>query len=97
MRITSDGEEVELPGSALPQGARFGRHQVCVDLVGDYRENFGAVDYDRGTFFVAQNPRAACRRARSPLEDPHYRHERNQLGSGYYTYIAPPHMDRETR
>jgi hypothetical protein len=89
VRLTGRGEEIPSPGSEIPEGARFGRHQACVDLVGDFRENFGAVDYDLGTFFVLQNPNPAYRRALSPLENAHYRHERNQLGSGYYTYIAP--------
>ena len=80
------------PERRVPQGSLFGRHQICVDMVGDCRENFGCVDYTKGTFYVAQNPRPAGRRALSPIEDFQYRHERNQLGSGYYTYIAPPQL-----
>jgi hypothetical protein len=64
-----------------------------VDLIGDFRENFACIDYEKGTFYVAQNSQPAGRRALSPLEDPNYRHERSQLGSGYYTYIAPPQLD----
>jgi hypothetical protein len=88
--LDSEGNQVAIPDSELPAGALFGRHQVAVDLIGDYRENFGAIDYEKGTFFVAQNPLPAGHRALSPIEDFTYRHERNQLGSGYYTYIAPP-------
>jgi hypothetical protein len=93
VRLDNSGGEVPAPGSDLPQGSRFGRHQVCVDLIGDFRENFACIDYEKGTFYVAQNPQPAGRRALSPLEDPNYRHERSQLGSGYYTYIAPPQLD----
>ena len=92
MRVDGQGGHSPIPGSELPQGSLFGRHQICVDLVGDCRENFGCVDYTKGTFYVAQNPRPAGRRALSPIEDFQYRHERNQLGSGYYTYIAPPQL-----
>lgn len=86
------GNQVALPGSDLPPGTKFGRHQVAADLIGDFRENFAAVDYAKGTLFVAQNPMPAGCRAPSPTEDATYRHERNQLGSGYYTYIAPPKL-----
>lgn len=96
-RIDVDGNQVRVPGSELPSGSRFGRHQIAADLIGDFRENLAAIDYERGTFWVAQNPRPTGRRAFSPTEDPHYRHERNQLGSGYYTYIAPPKLDPARR
>lgn len=91
-RLDEQGQPMRLPGSELPPGSLFGRWQICADLIGDFRENFGCIDYANGTFFVAQNPRPAGRRARSPQEDFGYRHERAQLGSGYYTYIAPPIM-----
>ena len=81
-----------IPGSELPEGTQFGRWQICADLIGDFRENFACIDYDKGTFFVAQNPLPVGRRALSPMEDFGYRHERRQLGSGYYTYIAPPKL-----
>ena len=88
-RLDAQGQEIRLPGSELPTGSLFGRWQICADLIGDFRENFGCIDYEKGTFFVAQNPNPAGRRARSPQADFGYRHERAQLGSGYYTYIAP--------
>ncbi len=90
--IDAIGNQILMPGSEIPAGARFGRHQIAADLIGDFRENFAAIDYEKGTFFVAQNPVPAGRRALSPVADVSYRHERNQLGSGYYTYIAPPRL-----
>ena len=91
-RLDSQGQPIPIEGSELPAGSQFGRWQVCADLIGDFRENFACIDYDKGTFFVAQNPQPAGRRALSPMEDFTYRHERRQLGSGYYTYIAPPQL-----
>lgn len=90
VRISAEGEEVVIPGSDLPTGSKFGRVQIAMDLVGDFRENFACVDYEEASFYVAQNPLPAGRRALSPTEDPGYLHERAQTGSGYYTYIAPP-------
>ncbi|HRW08510.1 MAG TPA: hypothetical protein P5121_25585 [Caldilineaceae bacterium] len=92
-RLDAQGNEIRLPGSELPTGSLFGRWQIAADIIGDFRENFGCIDYDKGTFFVAQNPNPAGRRAYSPQEDFGYRHERAQLGSGYYTYIAPPWIE----
>jgi hypothetical protein len=89
MRLDENGQHAPISGSELPKGSRFGRWQVCADLMGDFRENFACIDYEKSTFFVAQNPNPAGCRALSPMEDLHYRHERSQLGSGYYTYIAP--------
>ncbi len=92
MRLDEQGQHHPIPNSELPQGSLFGRWQVCADLIGDFRENFACIDYEKGTFFVAQNPNPAGCRAYSPVENFTYRHERNQLGSGYYTYIAPPQL-----
>jgi hypothetical protein len=92
VRINEDGEEVVIPGSDLPTGSNFGRVQLAMDIVGDFRENLGCIDYEYATFYVAQNPLPAGRRALSPTEDANYLHERAQVGSGYYTYIAPPMM-----
>lgn len=89
-RLDDHGRPLPIAGSELPMGTQFGRWQICVDLIGDFRENFACIDYDKGTFFVAQNPQPTGKRALSPVEDFRYRHERSQLGSGYYTYIAPP-------
>lgn len=89
-RLDAQGNEIRLPGSELPTGSLFGRWQIAADLIGDFRENFGCIDYEKGTFFVAQNPNPARHRTYSPQDDFRYRHERAQLGSGYYTYIAPP-------
>jgi len=89
--LTEDGAEQPLSGGELPLGARLkARNHVCVDLLGDYREEFAGIDHERGTVFVATNPAPTRRRAFSPMQDFAYRHERSQLGSGYYTYIAPP-------
>lgn len=92
VRLDENGQPIPIEGSELPAGTQFGRWQICADLIGDFRENFACVDYEKGTFFVAQNPRPAGKRALSPMEDFNYRHERSQLGSGYYTYIAPPKL-----
>lgn len=90
VQLDEAAQPVPILGSDLPAGTQFGRWQICADLIGDFRENFACIDYDKGTFFVAQNPQPAGRMARSPMADFTYRHERSQLGSGYYTYIAPP-------
>ena len=92
VRINKAGEEVVIPGSDLPTGSQFGRVQIAMDLIGDFRENFTCIDYETATLYVAQNPLPAGRRALSPTEDAAYLHERAQVGSGYYTYIAPPQM-----
>ena len=90
VRINENGEEVVIPGSDLPTGSQFGRVQIAMDLVGDFRENFACIDYETASLYVAQNPIPADRRALSPTQDANYLHERAQVGSGYYTYIAPP-------
>jgi len=92
VRINEAGEEVVVPGSDLPTGSNFGRVQLAMDIVGDFRENLGCIDHEYATFYMAQNPLPAGRRALSPTEDANYLHERAQVGSGYYTYIAPPMM-----
>ncbi|MFO7956244.1 MAG: PQQ-binding-like beta-propeller repeat protein [Candidatus Brocadiia bacterium] len=84
-------DEYPLPGAELPTGTRLkDRNHVCLDIVGDYREEYVGVDYEKGTLFVAANPQPARRRAPSPNEDPAYRRERSQFGTGYYTYLCPP-------
>ena len=92
VRLSEKGEEIVIPNSDLPTGAMFGRQQLAVDIIGDFRENFGFIDYENATFCVAQNSLPAGCRAPSPTEDMHYLHERAQVGSGYYTYIAPPKL-----
>jgi len=92
VRLNEAAEEVVVPGSDLPTGSNFGRVQVAMDFIGDFRENLGCIDHEHATFYVAQNPLPAGRRALSPTEDANYVHERAQIGSGYYTYIAPPQM-----
>lgn len=92
VRTNAAGEEVVIPGSDLPTGSKFGRVQIAMDLIGDFRENFACIDYEHATFYVAQNPLPAGKRTLSPTEDANYLHERAQIGSGYYTYIAPPMM-----
>jgi hypothetical protein len=59
------------------------RGKPVAHLIGDFGEDFGCMDYDKGTFFVAQNPQPTRRRALLPIEDSTCCHERNQLGSGY--------------
>ncbi len=81
-----------ISGSDLPTGSDFGRVQLAMDVVGDFRENLGCIDHEYATFYVAQNPLPAGRRSLSPTENANYLHERAQVGSGYYTYIAPPVM-----
>lgn len=92
VRFLRTDQEEPLPGGDLPVGATYGRNTATVDIVGDFRENVAGLDLQRGTLFVAMNPQPADRRMLSPNESFEYRHDRSQLGSGYYTYICPPRL-----
>jgi hypothetical protein len=90
VRLLENGEIEDLPDAKLPEGGEYGRNLGCVDLLGDYRENVVAVDVERHRLMVLANPTGATRRGYSPWEDFVYRHDRSQLGSGYYIYLSPP-------
>jgi hypothetical protein len=90
VRFAGIDRDEPVEGGELPAGGKYGRNTVTVDIAGDFRENIAGIDGERKTLFVATNPIPADKRARSPLESFEYRHERSQLGSGYYTYICPP-------
>ncbi len=90
VRLLGADREEPVPGGEMPAGGVYGRNMACVDIVGDYRENIAGIDRDRRTIFVAINTARAGRRALSPTESFEYRHDRSQLGSGYYTSICPP-------
>ena len=45
---------------------------------------------ERKALIVLANPTVNTRRGYSPWDDFEYRHDRSQLGSGYYIYISPP-------
>jgi hypothetical protein len=36
------------------------------------------------------NPTVSSGQSYSPMNDFEYRHDRSQLGSGYYIYLSPP-------
>lgn len=88
--LSADGEMTDLPFVDLPQGGVYERNLGCVDVIGDYRENIVTVDMDRKALIVLANMWLNARRGYSPWDDFEYRHDRSQLGSGYYIYISPP-------
>lgn len=90
VRLLESGEIEDLPGGKLPEEATFGRNLGCVDVIGDFRENIVTLAPDSHELLVLMNPTPASRRGTSPWEDFEYRHDRSQLGSGYYIYLSPP-------
>jgi rhamnogalacturonan endolyase len=90
VRLLPTGEIEDLPYGKVPEGGEYGRNLGCVDLLGDYRENIVAVDAERHCLMVLANPTVATQRGTSPWDDFAYRHDRSQLGSGYYIYLSPP-------
>jgi len=90
VRLLESGEMEDLPGGRLPEGGHYQRNLASVDVVGDFRENIVTYDSDRNRLMVLVNPTVATRRGYSPMDDFEYRHDRSQLGSGYYIYLSPP-------
>ena len=90
VRLLEGGEIEDLSDAKLPEGGEYGRNLGCLDLLGDYRENIVAIDTDRHCLMVLVNPTGATTRGYSPWQDFAYRHDRSQLGSGYYIYVSPP-------
>jgi len=90
LKKTGTAEIEDLPGGKLPEGGAYARNLACVDVVGDFRENIVTVDEDRRRLLVLANPNVAHRRGHSPWDHFAYRHDRSQLGSGYYIYLSPP-------
>jgi rhamnogalacturonan lyase-like protein len=90
VRLLETGEVEDLPESGLPEGGQYGRNLACVDVIGDYRENIVTLDTERHRLIVLANPTVSSRRGYSPTDQFEYRHDRSQLGSGYYIYLSPP-------
>ena len=90
VRLLETGEIEDLPDGKLPEGGVYGRNLGCMDVIGDYRENIVTVDTERHRLTVLANPTVAKRRGYSPMDHFEYRHDRSQLGSGYYIYLSPP-------
>ena len=90
VRLSADGEMTDLADGNLPEGGKYERNLGCVDVLGDYRENIVTVDMERRALIVLANPTVSTSRGHSPWDDFEYRHDRSQLGSGYYIYISPP-------
>lgn len=90
VRLLASGQSEDLPEGKLPEEGEYGRNLACVDVLGDYRENIVTLAPDRHELLVLMNPTPATRRGRSPWQDFEYRHDRSQLGSGYYIYLSPP-------
>lgn len=88
--LAADGDVTDLRDGDLPEGGVYERNLACVDVLGDYRENIVTVDMSRKALIVLANPTPNSRRGYSPWDDFEYRHDRSQLGSGYYIYISPP-------
>lgn len=91
VRLLPSGEIQDLPNGQLPPGGQFGRNLACADVIGDYRENIVTWDTERHCLMVLMNPNLTTWRGRSPYDTFAYRHDRSQLGSGYYVYLAPPY------
>jgi len=92
VHLKENGTIEDLPDGKLPEGGHYGRNLACVDLIGDFRENIVTVDEEGDRLMVLANPTVAHRRGYSPCTDFEYRHDRSQLGSGYYIYLSPPDM-----
>ena len=90
VRLLESGEIEDLPEGKLPETAEYGRNLGCVDVLGDYRENIVTVDPVNHKLLVLANPSTMSTRSHSPVESFEYRHDRSQLGSGYYIYLSPP-------
>ncbi len=90
VRLLSSGEIENVADSKLPETAEYGRNLGCVDVLGDARENIVTVDPVNHKLLVLANPTPMSSRAHSPIESFEYRHDRSQLGSGYYIYLSPP-------
>ena len=90
VRQLESGEMEDLLEGELPEGGYYQRNLASVDVVGDFRENIVTFDTVRGRLMVLVNPTVAPRRGYSPMDDFEYRHDRSQLGSGYYIYLSPP-------
>jgi len=90
VRLLPSGDIEDLPGGKLPEGGNYGRNLACMDIAGDYRENIVAIDTQRNRLVVLANPTVPQHRGYSPSESFEYRHDRSQLGSGYYIYLSPP-------
>jgi hypothetical protein len=90
VKLLADGTILDLAAAKLPEGGRYGRNLACADVIGDFRENMVTVDDQRHSLVVLANRTVAHHRGYSPYTDFSYRHDRSQLGSGYYIYLAPP-------
>lgn len=90
VQLQADGSIVDVPQSKLPEGGQYGRNLACVDVLGDYRENIVTFNHERHSIMLLANPNVTTSRGYSPWTDFTYRHDRSQLGSGYYIYISPP-------
>jgi len=90
VRLKETGDIDDIPEGKLPEGGAFGRNLACVDVIGDYRENIVTVDTERHRLMVLANPTVCPWRGYSPHDQREYRHDRSQLGSGYYIYLSPP-------
>lgn len=90
VRLLASGEIEDLPEAKLPETAGYGRNLGCVDVLGDSRENIVTVDPVNHQLLILANPTVMSTRSLSPTESFEYRHDRSQLGSGYYIYLSPP-------
>ncbi|MDA1190781.1 MAG: hypothetical protein O3A46_03745 [Candidatus Poribacteria bacterium] len=90
VRLLESGEIEDVPGGKLPEGGLYERNLACMDILGDFRENIVTVDMERHRLIVLVNPTVTNVRGYSPSDDFEYRHDRSQLGSGYYIYLSPP-------
>ena len=84
VRLLENGDIQDLPDAKLPEGGRYGRNLACADVIGDFRENIVTIDDKRHSLIVLANPALARHRGYSPYNHFTYRHDRSQLGSGYY-------------
>ncbi|MFW6303613.1 MAG: hypothetical protein ACOC2L_03240 [Candidatus Sumerlaeota bacterium] len=89
VRLGQDLSLTPLEGGELPQPARFNRNLLTVDVLGDHRENIVTIDEASNELIVLANPTEISYCSVSPMESFQYLHDRSQIGSGYYLYLAP--------
>jgi len=89
VRLLPTGEVEPVPPGGLPPGGRYDGPVRC-DILGDYREEIVAIDSEEDRLIVLTNTEPASRRGCSPMDDFDYHHDRSQVGSGYYRYLASP-------
>ncbi len=88
VRLNQDLSLEPVKGGKLPEAARLQRNLLTIDALGDHRENIVTIDEQHNEIIVLANPVEITTSQVSPLENFLYIHDRSQIGSGYYLYLA---------